>query len=100
MAAGLPTPGSSESHRTGIAVEAEMKRAGGMVSNKGGGRGNSGGDLNARSDLLARPVEASGVVSQSREGTPLTNPACISDLTLRPLENTRDVLSKVELLTL
>ena len=45
-------------------------------------------------------MEASGVVCQSREGTPLTNPAYIYVLTLRAGENTRDVLRNVALLTL
>ena len=56
-----------------------------------------GGNLRARSHLPARPVEASGVVLQSREGTPLTNPARVSVLTLRAGENTQDVLRKVAL---
>ena len=44
VAAGLPTPGSLESNRIGIAVAAEMKRAGGRGGNEGSGRGNSGGN--------------------------------------------------------
>ena len=45
-------------------------------------------------------MEASGVACQSREGTPLTNPARISVLTLRSGENTRDFLRNVALPTL
>ena len=77
-----------------------MKRAGGRGGNGGSGRGHTGGKPRARSDLPARPVEASGVVCQIREGTPLTNPARISVLTLRAGENTRDVLSNMALPTL
>ena len=82
VSAGLPTPGILESHRIGIAVEEEMKKFGGRGGNVSGGRGNSGGNLRARSDLPDRPVEARCVVLQGREGTPLTNSARISVLTL------------------
>ena len=77
-----------------------MKRAGGRGSNGGCGRGHMGGNPNARSDLPARPVEASGVACQRREGTPLTNPAHISVLTLRAGENILDVLRDLSLPTL
>ena len=100
VAAGLPTPGSLESHHIGMAVAAETKRAGGRGSNGGGDRGHSEGNSNARSDLPARPMEASGVARQSCEGTPLTNPARISVLTIRAGDNTRDVLRNVALPTL
>ena len=80
-----------------MAVAAEIKRAGGRGGNGGSGRGYTGGNLCVRSDLPARPVEASGVVRQSYEGTPLTNPACISVFTLRAGENTHDVLRSVAL---
>ena len=83
-----------------MAVAAEMKRAGGCGGNGGGGRGHTGGNPCVRSDLPAGPVEASGVACQSREGTPLTNPARISVLPLRADDNTRDVLSNVDLPTL
>ena len=45
-------------------------------------------------------MEASGVVRQGREGTPVTNYARISVLTLRAGESTRDVLRNVALPTL
>ena len=77
-----------------------MKRAGGRGSNIGGNRGNSGGNSRARSDQPAQTLEASGVICQGREGTPLTNSAHISVLTLRSGENTRDVLRNAALLTL
>ena len=100
VAAGLPTPGISESHRINIAVEAEMKRAGGRGSNGGGGRVKIGGNSCAWSDQTAKTVEASGVVSQGWKGTPLTNSAHISILTLRAGENTHDVLRNVAIPTL
>ena len=100
VAAGLPTPGSSESHLIGMVVAAEMKRDGGRGSNGGGGRGKSGGNSNARPDLPARPVNASGVARQIREGTHLTNPARISVLTLRSGDNTHDILRNMALPTL
>ena len=77
-----------------------MKRSRVRGSNVGGGIGNSGGNSNAGSDLPARPVEASSAARQIREGTPLTNPARISVLTLRSGENTRDFLRNVALPTL
>ena len=97
VAAGLPTPGSLESHRIEMAVAAEMKRAGGRGSNGVGGTGNSGGNFNARYDLPDRPGEASSIARQSREGTPLTNPDRISVLTFRSGDNTLDVLRNVDL---
>ena len=100
VAAGLPTPGSSESHRIRMSVAEETKRAGGRGSNGGGGRGHTEGNPCAWSDLPARPGEASGVTRQSREGTPLTNPDRISVLTLRAGENTRGFLRNVDLPTL
>ena len=80
-----------------MTVASEMKISGGRGSNGGSGRGHTGGNLRARSHLPARPVESSDVVLQSREGTPLTNPARVSVLTLRAGENTRDVLRNVDL---
>ena len=74
-----------------------MKRSEVRGGNWGSGRGHTGGNSRAQSDLPARPVEDIGVVCQSREGTPLTNPARISVLTLRAGENTRDVLSIMDL---
>ena len=77
-----------------------MKRSRGRSSNGGGGRGNSGGKSLVWSDQPAKTVEASGVARQGREGTPLTNSARISVLTLRAGENARDVLRNLALLTL
>ena len=68
VAAGLPTPGSSESLRIGMAVAAEMKRSGGQGGNGGNSRGNTGGNSRARSDLPARPLEASGVALPKLRG--------------------------------
>ena len=59
-----------------------MKRAMGRGGNGGGGRGNSKGNSCARSDQPAKTVEANDVVIQDQEGTPLTNSARISVLTL------------------
>ena len=97
MAAGLPTPGSSESHGINIAVTAEIKRAKGRGGNGGGGRGNSGGNSCDRSDQPAKTVNTIGVVHQVRKDTPLTNSARISVLTLRAGENILDVFRNLAL---
>ena len=67
MAAGLPTPGSSEEHRIQLAVAADLKRAGVVGVNGGGGGGGSGGGSRVRRDQSTKTVDSAVWITKARK---------------------------------